>query len=496
MMLNAMSLRSLLPFLICGFAIAQPAGTFTAAAKMTTARSQHTATLLANGTVLIAGGYNRSGSVSNAEVYDPVADTFTPLDGLLSDSPNTATLLADGRVLLVGTQSQLYDPSTYTFTPTGNGPAAHGCAATLLGNGRVLFTDDPLPYGRYATAELYDPDTGAFVTTGRYASVDIARFDREIAPSWGGWDCRRATLLGDGRVLVAGGVAAEIYDPRNDSFSLTGTLTQYPGGMMSTLPVWGDPSKATLLLNGEVLFSGGDGDLGPSTEAWLYDPASGAFARAASMTAARYSDTMTLLPDGSVMAAGGRGVYPGAYGALDSAEIYSAANFAFSTAGEMTTPRYGHAATLLANGRVLITGGISGSDAAPDGLTYLSSAEIYTPAVLIPTPSLFSLSGDGTGQGAIWHSATGQISSATNPAIAGEALSLYTTRLADGSVIRPQVGVGGRLAEVLFSGAAPGYPGYYQVNFLVPNGVVPGPAIPVRLTYLGRVSNVVSIGAQ
>jgi uncharacterized protein (TIGR03437 family) len=115
---------------------------------------------------------------------------------------------------------------------------------------------------------------------------------------------------------------------------------------------------------------------------------------------------------------------------------------------------------------------------------------------LIPAPALFSVSGDGRGLGAIWHAGTGQIASPSSPAVAGEVLSMYTTSLADGSVIPPQVVIGGRLAEVLFFGAAPGYPGYYQVNFRVPVRVAPGAAVPVRLTYLGRSSNDVSIGVQ
>ncbi len=114
----------------------------------------------------------------------------------------------------------------------------------------------------------------------------------------------------------------------------------------------------------------------------------------------------------------------------------------------------------------------------------------------IPAPALFSLAGDGRGQGAIWHAATGQIASPGNPAVAGEILSMYTTRLAHGTVIPPQVVIGGRISEILFFGDAPGFPGYNQVNYRVPSGVAPGPAVPVRLTHLGRPSNDVSIGVQ
>jgi uncharacterized protein (TIGR03437 family) len=126
----------------------------------------------------------------------------------------------------------------------------------------------------------------------------------------------------------------------------------------------------------------------------------------------------------------------------------------------------------------------------------LASAEIYTPSALIPAPALFLFSGDAPLQGAIWHAQTGQIASADNAAIAGESLSLYTTSLADGSVIPPQVVVGGGLAQVLNFGAAPGFPGYYLVTFNMPDGVPPGPAVPVRLTYIGRPSNAVTIGVR
>jgi uncharacterized protein (TIGR03437 family) len=115
---------------------------------------------------------------------------------------------------------------------------------------------------------------------------------------------------------------------------------------------------------------------------------------------------------------------------------------------------------------------------------------VFTP------PALFSVAGDGQGQGAIWHAATGEIASAGRPAVAGEILSMYTRGLAESGVIPPQVSIGGSLGEVLYFGTAPGYPGYYQVNFRVPGGVSPGSVVPVRLIYLGRPSNGVTIALQ
>jgi uncharacterized protein (TIGR03437 family) len=154
----------------------------------------------------------------------------------------------------------------------------------------------------------------------------------------------------------------------------------------------------------------------------------------------------------------------------------------------MVKYRSGHTATLLSDGSVLVAGGQDTGGNAPG-----ATAEIHSPPTLVPAPVLFTLSGGV--QGAIWHSVTGQAASATNPAVAGEELSMYTTSLADGGVIPPQVSIGGRLAEVLYFGGS-SYPGYNQVNFLVPGGVPPGPAVNVRLTYIGRSSNAVTVGVQ
>ena len=160
----------------------------------------------------------------------------------------------------------------------------------------------------------------------------------------------------------------------------------------------------------------------------------------------------------------------------------------------MATPREIHTATLLDDGRVLVAGGVSFGGIGIF-LGSLASAELYNPPVLAPAPALFSLSGNGHGQGAI-HAGTNRIASGSDPATAGEYLSIYLTGLVEGSVIPPQVAIGGRTVEITFFGSVPGYPGLNVVNIRMPNGIAPGLAVPVRLTYLNRPSNEVTIGVQ
>lgn len=233
----------------------------------------------------------------------------------------------------------------------------------------------------------------------------------------------------------------------------------------------------------------------------LFDPATATFSMTGSMSTVRENHTVNLLPDGTVLIAGGASIFETntlTTLAVASAEIYDPGAGSFSATGFMTTPRFSHAAVMLNNGQVLLTGGAtsSGPEGPNNSVTAISSAELYTPNVLVSALALFSISGDGQGQGAIWHATTGQVASSGAPAVAGEALSMYTTSLAEGGVIPPQVIVGGQLAQVLYFGDAPGYPGYNQVNFVVPDGLVAGTAVPVRLTYLSRSSNTVTIAVQ
>ena len=452
---------------------AQSPGTFTATGSMTTPRVFHTATLLPDGHVLIAGGRTADNSVqASAELYDPSTGTFS-LTGQMSMPrvAHTATLLADGRVLIAGgaasPSAELYDPTTATFAATGSMSAARTAhTATLLLDGRVLVTggydwttDDDL-----FSADLYDPIAGTFTTTGN------------LHRAWyltGG-----ATRLADGTVLVG----EEIYDPSTGLFTDTGHSGH------------GFDFTTTLLTNGKAFIAGG-GDSDPATctsATELYDPATTTFAPSPNMTLCRFYHTATLLPSGIVMIAGGGSYDVGPYQAnLASVEIYDFSSGTYGWIGNMIAGRQIHTATLLGDGRVLIAGG----GGAP-GYSALATTEIYTPQVLVHAPGLFSLSGDGKGQGAVWNGVTGLIVSPANPASAGDVLSMYTTSLFEGGVIPPQVAIGGQLAQILFFGDAPGYPGYFQVNFRVPNGVAPGSAVSVRLTYIGRPSNAVTIGVQ
>jgi uncharacterized protein (TIGR03437 family) len=109
-----------------------------------------------------------------------------------------------------------------------------------------------------------------------------------------------------------------------------------------------------------------------------------------------------------------------------------------------------------------------------------SNAEIYHPVVLVPAPQLFSVSGDGQGQAAILHAGTARVVTASDPGVPGEVLEIYGTGLKDGSVIPPQVAIGGRLAEILYFGEAPGFTGSNQVNVCVPSGVAPGVSVSER----------------
>jgi formylglycine-generating enzyme required for sulfatase activity len=357
---------------------------WTTTGSMATGRACHTATLLASGRVLLVGGWGngpRGASASYAELYDPTSGTFGATGSLATARwCHTATLLGSGsdagQVLVAGgtidatevphtatsavyiytatSSAELYDPVAGTFAVTGSMTAARQWhAATLLASGKVLVAGGGAeasvqPETGMSSAELYDPASRTFVTTG---SMTAGRYGNS------------ATLLASGKVLLAGGnnkplSSAELYDPAVGSFAATGPMTT---------PRY--RHTATLLGSGEVLVSGGataalmddPGNGTPTSSADLYDPATGAFGATGPMTTPRYWHTATLLGSGEVLIAGGDVTVPSPDGetvtTTASAEFYRPSSGNFVATRPMTVRRSLPTATLLGSGEVLVAGG-------------------------------------------------------------------------------------------------------------------------------------------
>ncbi|PYK36898.1 MAG: hypothetical protein DME60_13250 [Verrucomicrobia bacterium] len=276
--------------------------------------------MLPNDKVLVAAGVNYhtpEQTLDSAELYDPASGTWMTTGSLIQRrGDHTATLLPNGKVLVAGgsvilqgavASCELYDPASGTWTMTGslhNARVDH--TATLLPNGNVLVTGglNLNENDQLTSAEVYDPASGTWTEV---ASLATKR------------DGHTATLLPNGKVLVAGGynfdilwiARAELYDPANGTWQRTGSLATTRGR-----------DAATLLPNGRVLVEGGytGGFPGVPTEtAELYDPASGTWQTTSSLATARAYHTATLLPNGKVLVATGYGI-GGAY--TPSAELY------------------------------------------------------------------------------------------------------------------------------------------------------------------------------
>ncbi len=339
---------------------------------LTIARQYHTATLLNNGLVLIAGGTVCTpfcSTLASAELYDPATRTFHATGSMsAARDHHTATLLNNGMVLIAGGQgagnslasAELYDPATGTFTPTGNLKVArHQHTATLLKNGMVLLAGGFSRVGRnlptfLADAELYNPATKTFMPTG---SLNTAR------------DEHTATLLNNGIVLIAGGgnraptylTSAELYDPATGTFAITGPLNT--ARYLHT---------ATLLNNGMVLIAGGaepNGGSGAIASVELFNPETRSFAPTGNLNIARYRPAAIQLNNGMILVAGG---VDNKDSILTGAELYNPAAGTFTATGSLSIARTAHTLTLLNNGKVLAAGGVAESS--------IASAELYDPA--------------------------------------------------------------------------------------------------------------------
>lgn len=201
-------------------------GIFLAAGSLATARQHHTATLLLDGRVLVAGGEKSSGSanrLASAEIYDPATGFFSDT-GSMADArkEHTATRLNSGEILVAGgnglagtalVSAELYDPVSDTFSVTGSLATLRGDhTATLLQDGKVLVAGGTDNIISLASAEPYDPVLGTFPPAGNMGTS-----------RW----LHTATLLTDGKVLLVGGIgvgtsSSEVYDPVSGTFSDVG----------------------------------------------------------------------------------------------------------------------------------------------------------------------------------------------------------------------------------------------------------------------------------
>jgi hypothetical protein len=297
---------------------------------MANRRRLHSATLLANGKVLAAGGFDEYGSPLQAELYDPAAGTWSAAGApIVARNAHTATLLANGKVLVAGgrntadgtgttylTRVEVFDPATssWSLTTALTATRAHH-TATLLPNGKVLLAGGMNGSGYLTGCVLYDPVPGTWAATGGFAAPRAHH---------------TATLLPEGKVLVTGG---------NNSVSYL-TATE------------------------------------------LYDPATGTWSASGAMATARRGHTATLLPDGKVLLAGGAS---GTTTYAPAAEFYDPASGTCSAGPTLTEGKEWHAATLLATGEVLLAGGGRSTN------IFYSTAELYdTPTLTTPASSLIT----------------------------------------------------------------------------------------------------------
>lgn len=312
-------------------------------------RASHTATRLADGRILIAGGFHKGEDgysqvyLRSAEIYDPATRKFSETREMTySRAGHTATLLNNGWVLIAGgfgemgilSSAEMFDPVRGSFIPIGSMSMRRGgCTATLLADGRVLFCGGG-DREATASAEFFEPATRKFVPAASMNSPRLAH---------------TATRLPGGGVLIIGGssrredvlTSAELFDPATGRF--------IPCASMSA-PRY--KHAAALLSNGDIAIIGGSDRQdwsGNYTLVEKYDPASGQFSRALDLAEPRFKlpDGIAVLRDGSVLIAGGSALI----------EKLSPQGTSSTTVGRLDNPYFYASATLLNDGSVLITGG-------------------------------------------------------------------------------------------------------------------------------------------
>jgi uncharacterized protein (TIGR03437 family) len=540
---------------------------WSSAGSLPAALATHAAVRLADGRVLIIAGFSPPNTfLSTAYLYDPATNQWAPTGSVSAGRQyHTAVLLPNGKVLMTGglmvvsnrlaptNVAELYDPATGTWSLTGamNSPRdAH--TMTLLPNGKVLVATGsdrlvaaPQTFTPIRSCELYDPQTGTWSLTGELAlprSTPVA------------------TLLPNGKVLLAGGTnnntglnptnTAELYDPATGQWSATGSLA-----------VPRDGTTATLLSNGKVLVAGGytNGDalLTRSTE--LYDPASGAWSSGGEMNRVRSVHTATLLPNGKVLIAAGAEDYLDAIG-ITGAELFDSGTAALASvsAASFALGAIAPDSIVAAFGANLSTGVAAARDVplptdllgtsvrvrdsagaerlaglffvSPSQINYLvppdtalgtatitvNNSAAGTVEITPAAPGLFAANANGQGvaaavalrvraDGSQSYEAVARVEGGSFVAVPIDLgpesdqvfLILYGTGVRFRSALSA-VGcrLGGADSEVLFAGAVTDFAGLDQINVRIPRSLIGRGEIDVALNVEGRAANTVRINVR
>lgn len=349
MRINFFSSLLIIFFAVFGCKSQTDTGSINSIGKMSESRAYHTATLLRNGKVLIAGGFsNGERRLASTEIFDSANKTFSAGETMsVSRAGHSATLLPDGNVLIAGgfngeylDSAEIYDVKTNKFIPAGKMTMPRSeHIAVLLKNGKVLLAGGVgTGWTFLAEAEIFDPATNTFSKIGKMTAARTSH---------------TATLLADGTILITGGhqgrrsaltvyQSAEIFNPQKNTFTPAANLT-----------VKRHKHDALSLNDGRVLIIGGSDERdsqGAYTNVEIYNPKTKEFSKIGDMRLSRYKlqGTSVLLKNGKVLIAGG----------TKQAEIFNPVTNSFEiAAGNFETELLFSTATLLPDGQVLVVGG-------------------------------------------------------------------------------------------------------------------------------------------
>lgn len=322
-------------------------------ASMAVARSLHTTTLLKNSKrVLVAGG-QEPGAGATAELYDLTTNTWSATASMsVARSAHSATELDDGTVLIAGgygpaavlSTAERYDPASGTWSPEGSmktGRAEH--VAVRMGKDVLLLGGN----GATDILSSYEQFIAPAMGAGQWGAQG-AMFRRRLYHS--------ATALPDGRIVVVGGYGGTGQNPDGvlSEVEVIGAL----GGLIAPLSQARFGHAATMLPNGKLLVVGGSSSLGNPmvlTSSEAFDPATSAWGLLKGQLAvARYQETLAVLANGCLLAAGGfhsDAVTP-------SVELLNLTTEQWTTSADLPGPRVANGLVAVPDGRVLLTGGI------------------------------------------------------------------------------------------------------------------------------------------